>query len=69
MASAVAPSQVASLWYPRAAKPRTAGVAVVHEYRRQTGLRLKRGRHTADIAAVAASYQRQQSDRGVLSSV
>ena len=48
---------------------RAAGVAVVDEDRRAAGVRVQRGRHAAEVPAVAGGEQRQDADRGVLGGV
>ena len=55
--------------WPRSAKPAPPGCAVVDEHRRLPGVRVQRGRHPADVPAVAGREQRQQPDRGVLGGV
>ena len=62
-------SQRGSRRRPRSAKPGAAGVAVVDEDRRAAGVGVQRGRHAADVPAVAGREQRQQPDRGVLGGV
>ena len=69
IAARVAASQRGSTSCPRSAKPAAAGVPVVHEDRRAAGVRVQRGRHAADVPAVADREQRQYPDGGVLGGV
>ncbi len=46
-----------------------ARVAVVDEHGGETGVRVQRGRHAADVAAVAGRHQRKQADGGVFGGV